>query len=236
MRIFNLLLIFGLILICFITSKAQTDSSRRTVTVIYSKVQYNRTTKDREVHNLIKINPLLVFNGDFPLYFEMRVKDQLSVEGAVGVTYNDYLYEIFCLADSKFQNEDRKPKIGYSLAGALKFYPSKYTKALDEFYFGVEVRYRHYASQIPDDGGNSIFGNISESRNLTDFKFIVGYINYISDRVILEYYGGIGLRQRNISMGYSDYNVNTSTYQTKLDATQDMVPAISMGLKFGFGW
>ncbi|MCH7597132.1 MAG: hypothetical protein IID35_11330, partial [Planctomycetes bacterium] len=59
------------------------------ITVTYSKVEYQRTEIDREVYNLIKVNPLLIFNGDIPIYFEHRLSDNLSVEAGIGITNMD---------------------------------------------------------------------------------------------------------------------------------------------------
>lgn len=232
--IFFLFLPLFAILLTTSDSICQQDSSKRSVTVVYSKVGYQRTQKDKEIFNLIKVNPLLVLNGDMPIYYERRITDHVSLEGSVGFTYNDILYQAFNLSETEVYNEDRKFKPGFSGSGAIKYYPSNYTRALDEFYFGAEVRYRRYNSEIPNPDGTSMTNYIQEYRNLMDFKLIGGYIAYISDRVIADIYGGFGMRMRNHSLAY--YDTNSANPDVAYDRINDVIPTISLGVKFGFGF
>jgi len=43
----------------------------------------------------VKINPFNFARGEFALYYEARISDAFSVEAAGGVTYTDYMYELF---------------------------------------------------------------------------------------------------------------------------------------------
>ena len=43
------------------------------------------------VKNVIKLNPLLFFRGEVPIYFERALTPRLSLEIAVGVTTRNYL-------------------------------------------------------------------------------------------------------------------------------------------------
>ena len=227
--------LFFILLFNLIGSNAQTDTTRRTTTVVYSKVEYKRTSKDREIFNLVKINPLLILNGDIPVYFERRIKNQLSVEGGVGVTYNDYIYNGFNLADTDLYDENREYKLGYSVVGSVKFYPSRYTKALDEFYFGPEIRFRKYNSQLSEYSSNDVLlGTYPEHRTLIDFKLMIGYIAYASDFVIFDFYGGVGMRSRDVSFAYLDYSGTGE--EIKYDSYKDMAPVLSAGVKIGFGF
>jgi hypothetical protein len=114
------------------------------------------------------------------------------------------------------------------MVGSLRYYPSDYTRALDEWYFGPEVRYRHYASQYTATG---TFTPLKEYRNLLDIKLSGGYINYISDNVIIDIYGGVGIRSK--STAVAD-NTNTTSYSIK--TTSELLPCISLGFKIGFGF
>lgn len=222
------LLLFG-----FSLSFGQNDSSKTsTVTVIYSKVGVKKE-RESSIYNLIKINPLLILNGDIPIYYERRIADQFSVEGAVGFTYTDYLYSGFVLADAYGYEEERQYKPGYSLMASAKFYPSNYSKALDEFYFGVEIRHRRYNSEVEDCENITISGWVSEHRSLTDFKFTGGYISYLSDRVIADIYAGIGMRKRDYHFAYCDGTASTSMTHVRKN---DIVPVISAGVKLGFAF
>jgi hypothetical protein len=201
------------------------------VTVTYSKIQYKKTVRDKNFRTIVKINPLLIFNGDIPFYVERRIRDKISIEGSIGFTYTDYIAQ-YLLIDENDIYEDRFGKLGYSFAGALKFYPSNYTRALDEFYCGPEIRYRRYNTEVADINSSSgIPARLPEYRILTDFKMTFGYISYITDNVILDFYGGIGIRHRDIYQAELDYYM--STQQLNFVHTDDFVPTLSAGVKFG---
>jgi hypothetical protein len=230
---YSFLLSFFLLFGIFFHCLAQTDTNRTSVTVVYSKVEYKRTEKDKSIYNLIKINPLLVLNGDIPLYYERRIKDRFSIEGGIGFTHMDYIYHSYVLYD-EYGEEERRAKPGYSLMVSAKFYPSSYTKALDEFYFGPEIRFRRYNTEVEDCETTSFSGYLPEYRMVTDFKITVGYITYLTDEVILDFYGGIGMRSRNVSLAYCDH---TSLNPIMIyDNYTDMVPLFSAGIKLGFGF
>jgi hypothetical protein len=229
---FNILFCAFFLTVAASSVLAQTEN----VTVTYSKVQYNKTTKERTIFNLIKINPLLIFNGDIPIYFERRLGDKYSVEAGLGITHTDYIYEAFHIDDYYYYDEDfeRNAKIGYSVSGSFKYYPSNYTKALDEFYFGPEIRHRRYNTEVTDCGTSSLTGYLPEFRVLTDFKFVVGYIFYISDNVVVDLYGGIGMRKRNSSRAFCDDSGSVRVID--YERINDISPTISTGFKFGFGF
>ena len=43
------------------------------------------------VKNVIKLNPLLFFRGEIPLYYERALTHRLSAEVAIGFTWRNYL-------------------------------------------------------------------------------------------------------------------------------------------------
>jgi hypothetical protein len=228
----NIFLTGSLCALLSLTCNAQTDSTRSTVTVTYSKIGYKRTVRDKNFHTVIKINPLLVFNGDIPVYAERRLRDKISVEGSVGFTYQDYFNELVLL--DGYENYKRYPKPGYSFSGALKYYPSNYTRALDEFYFGPEIRYRRYNSEVEDLSATpATLSRLVEYRTLIDFKMTFGYMAYVADNVLFDIYGGIGIRHRDMVQAKYDYSYSSSTSQVFLESTNDFIPTLAAGVKFG---
>ncbi|MFN6944492.1 MAG: hypothetical protein ACK4ND_06060 [Cytophagaceae bacterium] len=211
---------------------AQKDTTNNTsnVTVVYSKVQYNKTTHDKEIFNLIKINPLLILRGDIPIYYERRIKDQFSIEAGVGITHRDYLFDDLF---DEYNNFSRTSRLGYSFVLAAKFWPSSYTKALDEFYFGPEIRLLRYNYEVMDCAFQSSRNLLSEHRMFTDFKITFGYVSYVTDNVFFDFYSGFGLRSRNIKTTSCEYsNLRPSS---KFEIVRDLVPVFSLGVKVGFG-
>lgn len=211
------------------------DKSEST-TVTYSKVEYDRPEFDREVYHLLKVNPLLVFSGDIPIYYERRLSDHLAAEAGIGITHMDYLYEGFDFEQS-FEgfNIDRTASIGYSFRAEIKYYPSKSTKALDEMYFGFAFRIKHYNTDLIKCNSTLISPSVSETRTYIDNQLTGGYIYYISDMVFLDFYGGIGIRNRNTNRGSCNFN-GPITVITEPTLVQSVAPAIALGVKLGFAF
>ncbi|MBW8050799.1 MAG: hypothetical protein FVQ77_10785 [Cytophagales bacterium] len=213
-----------------IKPKEDTDQDK-TVTVTYSKVGYTQAERDRNIQNLIKVNPLMILNGDIPIYIERRVSDHFAIEAGIGITQYDYIYYAFTV-DTNFTQTKRTASIGLSFRASARFYPSTYTKALEDFYIGPEVRFRNYVTEV-SCGSSSIFPN-SESRTQIDFKITGGYIFYLADRVIIDTYGGIGLRSKNINRWdcKDPQGIAGPTNEIK----KNVAPVIALGVKIGFGF
>ena len=208
------------------------ESEKDKVTVTYSKVEYPHVERDRGIYHHIKVNPLLIFSGDIPIYYERRLGKFFSVEFGIGITQFDYMYEIGLLNDY-ISDIERTPKIGYSIRSSGKFYPSKYTRALDEMYFGMTLKYKRYNTELVQCGSSNI-PDFSEYRNLLDVLLSGGYVFYISDMVLFDVYAGVGIRSRTVFRGECENNgpvgivVNPSLQKRVL-------PNLSLGVKFGFG-
>ena len=48
-----------------------------------------------EFRHMIKISPLMFFNGDFPLFYELRLGTNTSIEVAAGITHKDHINELY---------------------------------------------------------------------------------------------------------------------------------------------
>jgi site-specific DNA-adenine methylase len=171
--------------------------------VIYNKISgYNLPFTNEQKH-LIKLNPLLIINGDIPVYYERRLKENWAVEGSAGITLKDYLHDLFYF-DPNMPSDvnvvpERKFKPGYSFSFSPRFYPSGIFEESEIFYFAPELRYRKYRSQaLKGESFNSSFQEdfVDEYRQLIDIKLSFGYITYLDDHVFIEWYGGIGIRAK----------------------------------------
>lgn len=209
----------------------------------HKKMKGNQQVSGKKYNAAIKINPLLIINGDIPLLIERKIKDNLTVEAGVGITFKDFIF------NSVYKNpqasqlslrsiDSRQYPIGYSLSLAAKYYFSvEEPNKVEGSYFSAEVRYRNYKSQALKFDANALSNSISaddwvnESRELTDIKISYGNIQYLSNRFFMEFYSGLGIRLRNIYHAYySDY---TGLNNTVLLHQQDIRPLVSVGIKFG---
>lgn len=212
-------------------NKVDKNNKPNVTTVTYSKIEYNRKIEDNKIFNLVKLNPLLIFVGDIPIYYERRVSDHMGVEAGIGMTLTDYYFSSF--ADENLDNNTRT-QMGYSIVAGLHLYTSKHYKGLEELYFSPEIRMRKYMTELYQYGGTVISPAIDQNRILTDFQIKLGFISYWSDNVSAEYYCGIGIRNRNINEAHVDNSGSILTIT--MEKTQDLVPCISAGVKIGFGW
>lgn len=208
--------------------------------VTYNKISGYNLPQHNEQKNLFKLNPLLIINGDLPVYYERRVTHNWAIEGSFGVTLKDYLYDFFYFDPNGISDvsmvPDRKYKMGYSISAAPRFYPSGTFEETDIFYFAPEVRFRKYRSQaLKSESSNSSFNEdfVDEYRQLIDLKLTFGYITYLDDNIFLEWYGGIGIRMKKQRQAV----VLEDAYppQTIVETVDDIRPIISSGFKIGFG-
>jgi hypothetical protein len=209
------------------------DTNQTGPTVTYSRVRYERKEVDNGIYNLIKLNPLAIFNGDFPFYYERRLGKQVSAEVGIGFTYAyDLADQIFGLS---YDYEGREPRPGYSVRTAFHFFPNRYVAAPEEWYFGPEISLRHYNTVLASCNGFTPAEAVSEYRNLLDFKVTAGYIHFITDAVLLDAYAGIGMRYRDVYWASCEYAGSLTVIQEP-EHVLSWRPMISMGLKFGFGF
>jgi len=191
----------------------------------------------------IKVNPLLIINGDVPLLIERKIKDNFTVEAGLGITFKDLIFNSIYKNPQASQLslrsiDTRQYPIGYSLSLAAKYYFSvEEPNKVEGSYFSAEIRYRNYKSQALKCDANALSSStladdwVNESRELTDIKISYGNIQYISNRFFLEFYSGVGIRLRNIYHAYcSDYTPLTNTV---LLHQQDIRPLLSVGIKMG---
>lgn len=202
----------------------------KATTVTYSKVEYKKTISDNNIRHLVKLNPLLIFLGDIPVYYEHRISDHVSIEAGLGMTMTDYYLNL----TDEIITDNVKTKIGYSLVGSAHFYPSKYYLGMQEIYFSPELRLRNYFSEVVQYGSKIISPAIDQKRIMTDFQIKVGYINYFTDNVFVDYYAGIGIRNRVMTVAEIQDIGNALSITMK--NSNDLVPCISAGVKIGFGW
>ena len=245
----KLLLVFGAIFLMAPAimaqrtfSSAPIDSSARKKEPILIVTESNAGEffENRKASNLstsIKINPILLVFGDIPIYFEQKLAKKLTGEVGLGLTYKNYLGDLFDQLEMesivKTENET-----GYSFSGALRYYPSAYD-ALEGYYFAPEIRHRVYNMRALECENTKI--NVKQSKTYTDFKLTFGYAEFVDDNILFDLYCGIGLGNRyykNEVSGetiYRSYPEEDETIISVNDRSKT-VPVFSCGIKFGFAF
>ena len=190
-----------------------------------------------EFRHMIKISPLMFFNGDFPLFYELRLGNNTSLEVAAGITNKDHINAIFDEINDNNPNylyeydETTEYEFGKSFRVAFKYWPSKYG-ALDEgYYFSPEFLYRNYQSTSLMEyySPNNTLSELlyDKERVVKEFRMLVGWVYYLDDNVFFEYFVGVGLA--NITTKFS---LSGSTTPEFVDDKSR--PNYIVGIKLGF--
>jgi len=161
----------------------------------------------------IKLNPLLFFRGDVPIYVERNITDKFSLEAGVGFTMVDYL------SDLSFEPavSEREMEIGLSYRAGVRYYAADFSFEPEGVYFSAEYRYQNYKFNYMD---------LSHSYSNSDIRLTMGYLSNIEEHVFIEPYAGFGFRNR------------TFKYPSSLnyDVKDGLVPFLSLGFKMGISF
>lgn len=191
----------------------------------------------RNLHTSIKLNPLLIVNGDMPIYVEHKFAEKLTAEVSLGMTYanqmNDYFDEQYYPQYMTKQNET-----GYSYSAALRYYPSNSYETMEGYYFAPEFRNRVYKATATEYMTRQI--NEKQTKNISEVRILFGYTNYFEDHLFIDFYTGVGYRTKayhnmlgegsNIYTGQS-FDANYTLYNdTKIS------PMLALGFKIGFSF
>jgi hypothetical protein len=175
---------------------------------------------------VIKIAPLGLLSGTFPILVERRITDFFSLQGAIGVTHKNYMRSAF-VKESELQPEYpwtdnssydiseelgafsyRKPKLGFMASIQPRGYFA--SEGLDGSFVGLSFDYYRYNFEIPGivgtENNNRQAGDLkSEFENIKDFMVHFGYQS-MGTRLSYETSTAIGLRNVAGSKYVAAYN------------------------------
>jgi len=195
------------------------------------------------IKNILKINPLLFFRGEIPLYYERALTPKLSLEVGLGVTLRNYLALSFVGddADDFGAGTDIIANPSYHIGARFYFADDIEPAGL---YLNPEFAHLVYSKDIRHKNPDGTFGNDRslDERTYNDVRLLLGYqsIGY-SNNWILDFYGGLAMRFRqNIIVKEThiikeDPEPDQYLYETKTPPT-DIVPVLFLGVRIGFGF
>ena len=191
---------------------------------------------------LVKINPLLIFNGEFPVYVEKQISGIFSVEAGLGVTFRDYAGPLgeyygpdqvtfFDSVAVRNKYSAVRPGFTFKLGGRI------YLDGADDYpegmYLAAEFRYKTYSFRFtePNDGlepGRTI----GLTDQYMDFVGVLGRQYELAENLLVDSYTGIGFRRKTVEF------VRAGIGQTSLVYTASKgvvgVPLFSVGFKLGY--
>lgn len=153
------------------------------------------------VQKAIKIDPALLFRGEFSVFYEWRLARYFSLEGAGGITYVDFLYELFENGGRYLPNGDEANRAefhsGISLRLQPRYYPSRYESAIEGFYIAPTFCYRTWNMQYFINNG---LVNVPHDvkRRWTELRIQIGEQDCDPYSVVFtEWYLNFGIQYRN---------------------------------------
>ena len=181
-------------------------------------------------NNVIKIAPLGLLSGHFPVYYERRITEFFSVQVGVALTSRNYARTILTddtgpknLTEPAGAEDDneisgpfldytyRKAKMGYAYHIEPRFYFND--EAIDGYFLGTAIDWYRYNSSIPEitafDGNNATYGGapVNEHENIRDYMIRIGR-QTMFNRLSLEVTTDVGVRNVNGAryVAYADYS------------------------------
>ncbi len=196
-------------------------------------------SKDIKVEeNCFKWNFSMLTRGGFVINYERLLKEQLSFEFGCGLTYRDYIFEMFKQGDMYYsiynsdENNSITAKLGYALEMSLRYYPKDGN--LEGFYVAPVFRYRSYSMELEKEV-NSELQKYPSGYKMSEFGFVIGaQSEWTWSGILWDYYFGVSYRMDRYHSFEEEYDINNHLIDLDNRIIQWNHPAILLGLKIGF--
>ena len=245
-----------LVLLLFISiNLLKAQDTVKTTLIIFDQDNLNEVThkNDKDVKNqknAFKFNPLLILNGETPIYYERALNNNVSIEGAIGMTFKNYMGNALSFLgeedeDEIYDTKKEKIKSNISFKLGIRYYTADVV--LDGFYFALEYANRKYSTEQtityniynPITSFSTTQTNIfNTEKSFNEFKLIAGSQNHnYWDNFFIDYYFGVGINKQNIKKIDRIEDINNSSYYTyELISENKISPSLYAGLKIGFAF
>ncbi len=226
----------------------------KTTLIIFDQDNINEVThkndKDLKIYkNAFKFNPLLILNGEAPVYYERALNNNFSIEGAIGITFKNYIGNVSNFLfeenndDEIYDTKKEKIKSNISFKLGVRYYTGGVV--LDGFYFALEYANRKYSAEQtityenydPITFFSTTQTNVFNTETLyNEFKLIAGSQSHSYwDNFFIDYYFGVGINKQSIKKISRIEGINNSSnYTYELISEKKLSPSLYAGLKIGF--
>jgi len=181
----------------------------------------------------IKLSPTAMLAGDVPMAYEYKISDYMSAEAGIGVTTFNITEEAI-RGYSLRQDGQTQSKLGYSGNVNVKFFPEG-NAFEDGYYISYTMGHRNYAQDFYTTTPAGIDTTVSEGFNWTDFGFTIGYQSRPSERMIVDWFigGAIRQKQRRTSDYVEEFDPVSGIFtgEYRLIDSKNAAPAILGGMK-----
>jgi hypothetical protein len=184
-------------------------------------------------NHAIKLSPTAMLAGDVPIAYEYKISDYMSAEAGIGVTTFNITEEAIRRYSLR-QDGQTQSKLGYSGNVNVKFFPEG-NAFEDGYYISYTMGHRNYAQDFYTTTPAGIDTTVSEGFNWTDFGFTIGYQSRPSERMIVDWFigGAIRQKQRRTSDYVEEFDPVSGIFtgEYRLINSKNAAPAILGGMK-----
>ena len=184
-------------------------------------------------NHAIKLSPTAMLAGDVPIAYEYKISDYMSAEAGIGVTTFNITEEAI-RGYSLRQDGQTQSKLGYSGNVNVKFFPEG-NAFEDGYYISYTMGHRNYAQDFYTTTPAGIDTTVSEGFNWTDFGFTIGSQSRPSERMIVDWFigGAIRQKQRRTSDYVEEFDPVSGIFtgEYRLIDSKHAAPAILGGMK-----
>jgi len=180
-------------------------------------------------NHAIKLSPTAMLAGDVPIAYEYKISDYMSAEAGIGVTTFNITEEAI-RGYSLRQDGQTQSKLGYSGNVNVKFFPEG-NAFEDGYYISYTMGHRNYAQDFYTTTPAGIDTTVSEGFNWTDFGFTIGYQSRPSERMIVDWFIGGAIRQKQRKISEQEFDPFSRMYEYRLIDSKNAPPAILGAIK-----
>ena len=180
-------------------------------------------------NHAIKLSPTAMLAGDVPIAYEYKISDYMSAEAGIGVTTFNITEEAI-RGYSLRQDGQTQSKLGYSGNVNVKFFPEG-NAFEDGYYISYTMGHRNYVQDFYTTTPAGIDTTVSEGFNWTDFGFTIGYQSRSSERMIVDWFIGGAIRQKQRRTSEEEFDPISGMYEYRLIDSKNAAPAILGGMK-----
>ncbi len=192
------------------------------------------------VKNVLKINPLLFFRGEIPIYYERAINPRLSLEVGLGVTLRNYLALSFTGddADDFGAGTEIIPRISFNAGFRYYFVDDLEPQGP---YGQISFAHLNYTKDIRTKGPTGELSDLvlRDDRTYNDVRLLFGYqMLGTSSNWLFDVYGGPAFRDRfNVKVEeHLDLSGDRPKWAYNVTETKDQTVAFFLGVKVGYGF
>jgi hypothetical protein len=185
----------------------------------------------------LKFSPTLLIRGELPVFVERKLSARYGLEGALGITFEDFFKEVIFQSKPLLQQLPNENKLsGITAKISLHCFTGRGKPG--PLYLAPEIDFKNYRKDVHGvfvgANGRYASGALRDEQIYTDIKAVLGYQTpqQFERDFFFDWFIGLGLRlgtENNVMNDELNANV------IKIKHVNVLSPVLSVGVKLGFG-